>query len=224
LATSSKPKPISQSRKSSDLAATSSEATLIRPQYLLLTVDSFRSQNEHLHLEDIEAACAFLRATISPHFVMYNCTKDAGCSRYHKHLQIIPKPEACDSDFRFFPDVKDSAMQVPYVHFVQHFTSNSPLNGQSVYDTYLDQLKKCRAVLGIDEDDENTLCPHNMILVDGWIAVIPRARGSFEGVGANAAGMLGMPTISNSMLLKKWTDIGPTKVLRELGVSTGTSN
>ena len=51
-----------------------------------------------------------------------------------------------------------------------------------------------------------------------WIILIPRRRGCFEGVSANSAGIIGMPTISNEKLFKVWTDIGPAKVLSELGL------
>ena len=193
---------------------------VFRPQYLLLTMDTFRSQNEWLHHEDIEAAWAFLQSTASPHFAMYNCTKDAGCSRYHKHLQIMKKPEACESEFRFFPDVSDTTTAIPYVVFVERLSGGAAVDSKAILEVYLSLMKKCRKVLKIPEDQDKVLCPHNVILDKEWIAVIPRRSGNVEGIGANAAGMMGMPTISNSMLFKKWTDIGPAEVLSRLGVPT----
>lgn len=200
---------------------------VFRPQFLLLSLDSFRSQNEPMGLEDIDASWKFLHSTTLPHFVMYNCTKEAGCSRYHKHMQILRKPEVAnshDTGFRFFPDLKDSKISVPYVYFLHYFSVTAlgdSTDSAAILDIYLGLLKRCRKALDIPEDDPKALCPHNVLLVKEWIVVIPRQRGSVQGIGANSAGMMGMPTISNEKLLETWMNIGPAKVLRELGVPAG---
>ena len=196
---------------------------VFRPQYLLLNLDSYRSQDDHLDLQDIEAAWSFLCSVQSPHYVMYNCTKEAGCSRYHKHMQIVPKPEVAESKptgFRLFPDVKDREVQVPYEYFLRYFDcvgQGRSIDGELIFSVYSDLLRDCRKASGIGEDDSTQLCPYNIVLVKEWIIMIPRRRGCFKGVSANAAGMMGMPTISNEELFKAWTDIGPTRVLSELG-------
>jgi hypothetical protein len=41
------------------------------------------------------------------------------------------------------------------------------------------------------------------------------------GIGANAAGMLGMPMMSSDDTLQKWLDNGPATMLSELGVPGG---
>jgi ATP adenylyltransferase/5',5'''-P-1,P-4-tetraphosphate phosphorylase II len=197
---------------------------VFRPQYLLLNIDSYRSQNEPLDLQDVEASWTFLRSVQSPHYVMYNCTKEAGCSRYHKHTQIVRKPEVAESDptgFRFFPDVKNREIRVPYVYFIHHFDcagQGQSIDGKAVFSIYLDLLRQCRKALDIAEADSTAVCPHNVLLVKEWIIVIPRRRGDFKGVSANSAGMMGMPTISNEELFKIWTTVGPAKVLSELGL------
>lgn len=102
---------------------------VFRPQYLLLNIDSCRSQNDPLDMQDVEASWAFLRSVQSPHSIMYNCTKEAGCSRYHKHTQIIRKPEVAESNstgFRFFPDVKNREIRVPYMYFIDYFDYAGP--------------------------------------------------------------------------------------------------
>lgn len=194
---------------------------VFRPQYLLLAANSYRRQDEPMDLEDIEASWSFLRTVRLPHYVMYNCTKEAGCSRYHKHTQILRKPEKSGpyaTDFEFFPDVQGKEIQVPYVYFLHRFENPTSVTGTALFDIYLDLLSKCRTVLGIAVNDKEALCPHNVLLVKEWIIVIPRRRGNFSGTGANSAGMLGMPTISNDALFKIWTDIGPANILSKLGV------
>ena len=197
---------------------------VFRPQYLLLSLDSYRSQDDHLDLQDIEAAWSFLCSVQSPHYVMYNCTKEAGCSRYHKHMQIVPKPEVADSSpagFRLFPDLQDREVHVPYVYFLRYFNCVGQgllVDGKLIFSIYLDLLRDCRKASDVGGDDSTRLCPHNVVLVKEWIIMIPRRRGSFKGLSANSAGMMGMPTTSNEKLVKVWTDMGPAKVLSELGL------
>jgi ATP adenylyltransferase len=194
---------------------------VFRPQYLLLALDSYRSQDEPMDLQDFEASWMFLHSTPDPHFVMYNCTKEAGCSRYHKHMQILKKPELASIDnsnaFRFFPDEKSSEHAVPYVYFLrqlEHIRKDAP----ALFNEYSELLRQCRKVHGLRENDTESLCPHNVLLVKEWLIVIPRQRGSFEDVSANAAGMMGMPTVPDKSSFQAWMDKGPTHILKQLGV------
>lgn len=195
---------------------------VFRPQYLLLALDSYRSQNEPMDLQDFEASWTFLHSTSTSHFVMYNCTKEAGCSRYHKHMQILKRPELADIDgtgtFRFFPDAKNSEHQVSYVYFLRQLDHVRTGDAEAIFNEYTKLLQQCRRVHGLDENDDRSLCPHNVLLVKEWLIVIPRRRGNYEGVSANAAGMMGMPTIPDKSSLQAWIDKGPANVLEKLGV------
>jgi len=197
---------------------------VFRPQYLLLTLDSYRSQNEPMDLQDFEASWKFLDSTSNPHFVMYNCTKDAGCSRYHKHMQILRKPELADINdpdiFRFFPDAKETVPHVPYVYFLRQLDHVLPDDAEAVFNEYTQLLRQCRKLLGLHENDSSSLCPHNILFVKEWLIVIPRRRGSYEGISANAAGMMGMPIIPHMSYYQAWIDKGPANILEQLGVSS----
>jgi len=200
---------------------------VFRPQYLLLTLNSYRSQNEPLDLQDIEATWAFLQSAQSPHCALYNCTQEASCSRNHKHLQFLKKPMTAGRNktcFQFFPDVKDQEIQVPYMYFIYYFDSlghGEPIDAKTVFNIYMDLLQKCRKALGISVDDSLSLCPHNVFIVKEWIVVTPRRRGSFEGMSGNALAMMGMSTIVTMNQFETWKAIGPSKILGELGVSSG---
>jgi ATP adenylyltransferase/5',5'''-P-1,P-4-tetraphosphate phosphorylase II len=195
---------------------------VFRPQYLLLTLDSYRSQDEPMDLQDFAASWKFLHSTPDPHFVMYNCTKDAGCSRYHKHMQILKRPELANIDnsrsFRFFPDVKGSQHHAPYVYFLHQLDHVRTEGAEAIFSEYTELLRQCRKVHGLHENDTKSLCPHNVLLVKEWLIVIPRQRGSYGGVSANAAGMMGMPTIADKSSFQAWIDKGPTHILQQLGV------
>lgn len=154
---------------------------------------------------------------------MYNCGEDAGCSRNHKHMQIVQKPEALSpgTGFRFFPDVSDhnSTINVPYVYFLEYLQHEKLDDVDDILRIYRNAIRNCRKILGIEEDDEETVCPHNMILTKDWLLVIPRRTGAYKGVMVNAAGMMGLPTMSNKDLFAIWTNIGPRKALAEFGVA-----
>ena len=198
---------------------------VFRPQYLLLNLDSYRSQNDPLDLQDFEASWDLLCSVRSPHYVMYNCTKEAGCSRYHKHMQMVPMPQLTkpgSTEFHFFPDIKDRQVRVPYVYFLRHFDSTSCghiLDAKAIFNDYSDLLRDCREACGIPTA---ALCPHNVLLVKEWIIVIPRRSGNFKDVSANSAGMMGMPTISCEEQFESWKDLGPAKILSELGFPSRT--
>ena len=112
---------------------------------------------------------------------------------------------------------------MPYVYYLHRFDvigKKHPTESESVFRAYTELLAKCRKELHIAETDTTSSCAHNMLLVKEWMIVIPRHSGNFKGASANTAGMMGMPTISDDDLLKIWTEVGPTKVLEELGVAT----
>ncbi|RDL41005.1 uncharacterized protein BP5553_00984 [Venustampulla echinocandica] len=195
---------------------------VFRPQYLLLTCDSYRLQDEPLDLHDIKAVWEFLNVTTETYYAMYNCAEQSGCSRKHKHMQILPKPEAINPDaeaFRFFPDVRDRQIQVPYVYFLHYFyplRKGQPMDSEAVFATYSNLLRQYRTMLGIAE---HATCAHNVLLTKEWIIVIPRRKGNYKGIMANATAMMGQPTVSSQELFKIWTDEGPVKCLGEFGIS-----
>ncbi|CAM1509405.1 Fc.00g031440.m01.CDS01 [Cosmosporella sp. VM-42] len=191
---------------------------VFRPQYMLLNIDSTRSQNEPLSREDIAASWDFIHAIDSPMYIMYNCTQTAGCSRHHKHTQVVPLPQT-HSDCRFFPDAPGDKIRVPYRYFLHRFDKAQPPSADEVFLIYRDLLAKCKEVLRIDVKDETTLCPHNVAIVKEWILLIPRGKGNFNGLMANTAGMLGMPTVTLPEIYELWRQEGPFRVLSELGVA-----
>lgn len=201
---------------------------VFRPQYMLLSIDLKRSQNDAMKLEDISAAWQFINVTSTPMYAMYNCTPTAGCSRYHKHIQVLPEPrrqDSHDSEFVFFPNRTPDKVRVPYTYFLHRFDSVSPdsrLHDSEVFEVYMTLLSQCRKALGIAELDTTTPCPHNAILVKGWMLLIPRRSNNVQGLMVNSAGMLGMPTVLTEEMVQKWRDAGPGRVLAQFGIPQDT--
>ncbi|KAF2405521.1 hypothetical protein EJ06DRAFT_28915 [Trichodelitschia bisporula] len=188
---------------------------VFRPQLLLLTSDSYARQTAPLGKADIAAAVSLLnRLPTGEWYALYNCGPTAGCSRLHKHMQVARNPEYAEPGckFRFWPDV-EARDSIPFVAFEHRF--DMPPDETDVYDMYIEFLWKCRKVLRLDGAAH---VPHNVILCDGWMVVVPRRRGTWEGLGANAVGMVGSMTVSSKEAVERWRELGPTRVLSKLGV------
>jgi ATP adenylyltransferase len=180
-----------------------------------------------LHFEDISASWAFLHSLQKPHIALYNCTPAGGCSRVHKHVQVLPyrrgaEEESGKDGFRLFPDNTDEKVHVPYAYFLHRFTHQptrkSRPTSREVFDIYTSMLAKARKHLGIAADDSDTPCPHNVILVKDWILIIPRRPVNNSGLMTNAAGMMGMIITSTEDQARKWLDKGVSAALAECGI------
>jgi ATP adenylyltransferase len=147
---------------------------VFRPQLLLLTSDSYRRQHEPLDLEDFAAVCTVLASLASPHFVIYNCSPEAGASREHKQLQILPRP------VRLFPDIPDfDTVNIPFRYFLRYLPGLDLKDPSSytklleIYRLLLAEAKQKPLREGCRSKDPNYF-PHNVAFVAEWMIVIPR--------------------------------------------------
>lgn len=183
-----------------------------RPQLLLLTLDSYRRQHESLTQDDFEAMLEVLRRFPSM-YVIFNCGDKGGCSRLHKHMQgLLGPPYAFDYLIKASEDNK----KVPFVYFSRRFHQGfRGASSSDVLEVYTELLGRCRDVLELGEAET---CPHNVIMWDNWIIVVPRRNGGTQGASANAGGMLGSVWVTDQSAVDEWLRIGCVNVLRELGV------
>ncbi|KAI5806039.1 ATP adenylyltransferase-domain-containing protein [Geopyxis carbonaria] len=183
---------------------------IIRPQFLLLTEDSYRRQTDPLDADDLRAAWTML-TNDKPQMMIYNGGPKAGCSRVHKHLQIWARQPS------LFPDVEPTPT-IPFKYFLHRFDATIPLDLEQLVEIYNRFVKKCRELLGVVDGET---VPHNVVLVKEWLLVIPRRKGAVagvSGVSANAAGMVGMEWVARQEQVDAWMEIGPGNVLADLGV------
>lgn len=198
---------------------------VFRPQYLLLHVDDSRRQNESLSAEDLSISASLLQGAQTPHYVIYNCGRAAGCSREHKHLQVFPKPGRDEDGHDMFRYFEDAAVQgpadvpmVPFKFFLHRFGQEELGHRERMKEIYDGFVKKSKDLLGIPEDAE--FCPHNVVMTNEWIMVIPRVKADVEGASANSVGMMGLLWTTRQEQVDKWKELGPARVLREVGVSS----
>jgi ATP adenylyltransferase len=188
---------------------------LVRPHYLLLTLNSYQSQMAALDIADVTAAWSVIHAFCEPAYAMYNCGREAGCSRAHRHLHVLSKPRG---HFGFFPDMDD--VEVPYKYFLHRF--NDQVTIDEVYKAYMDLLGECHQALieaGEWRDGGDMSCPHNVILVKDWVLVIPRRKTTITDLIPNGAGMIGQPAVLQPEDLDRWMEEGPSRVLQAASLS-----
>lgn len=194
---------------------------VFRPQYLILTLNSFKRQTERLDRTDLSAAWSILQGLKSRYFVIFNCGHEAGCSRLHKHMQVIPYPDTTT----LFPDRQSlDPGDIPFKYYVKRFDDrqDSPaakLSG-ALIENYENLCEVAYEAWQASTTGFLTYFPHNVVLTKGWIMVIPRRRAEMQGASANAAGMMGMVWVTASQQLDCWKIHGPLKILSELGVAS----
>lgn len=194
-----------------------------RPHLMLLTLDGHRRQYEPLDETDLGATWSLLTSMSKDYVAFFNCGRDGGCSRLHKHMQLIPKPPHSFADFLIAEDGDRQSDKVPF-HWFYQFLGAANFNIAELTDIYLKLLAQATAVSQgsaehAGEAPPGAACPHNMILSRQWMIVIPRRRaGVNKEAGANALGMLGVIAVATKPEIDGWIRLGLTKSLRELGV------
>ncbi|KAK1672648.1 hypothetical protein BDP55DRAFT_615384 [Colletotrichum godetiae] len=219
-----------------------------RPHLLLLTADGRRRQFEGLDERDLGAAVEVLGGlnggwggevkgvggeTGQEYLVIFNCGKEGGCSRLHKHMQVIPAPDAIP----MWPDIVDSGPETkaddsgkqqqqepPFRYFIHHFTGPSPPSTNDLTAKYKFMLRQAtdlipgrEKVVEEDGDGRAVAVPHNVILGRRWIVVVPRVKAGVDGADVNAVGMLGVVWASKGETVGKWRELGARRVLAEVG-------
>lgn len=209
-----------------------------RPMFLLHT-KTFQLQKDDLNASDFAAIWSLLTSFKSPQIVLYNCGADAGASQGHKHLQMFPAPDP--KNCVMFPERMElsygeqtrlmflklpttdqvnleevkSYEKSPFQNFVIGLEPG--INTQQIltkYNLLLSATKNALKQAGTDGND------YNVILVPGWMALIPRTHASYHGKApANGAGMMGMAWVKDDMEVAEWLEFGVAKHLAYMGLA-----
>ncbi|KAE8152873.1 hypothetical protein BDV25DRAFT_150325 [Aspergillus avenaceus] len=192
-----------------------------RPHLLLLAADGYRRQYEALDEADLASAWRILNASVETDYVaFYNCGRDGGCSRLHKHMQVMPLP---GNSFAAFLDSGSEETTVPFHWFYRRF-GGGVLTPAELLGVYRDLLRKATEVGGGRGEHAasapvGAVCPHNMILTKTWMIVLPRRKGAInKEAGVNSLGMLGVIAVVTTKEIDNWVRLGLTESLAELGV------
>ncbi|KAK6353871.1 hypothetical protein TWF730_008293 [Orbilia blumenaviensis] len=187
-----------------------------RPHFVLHT-NQFELQSDDLTRSDLDASWRVLQAfPKTPSMMIYNCGVDAGSSQGHKHMQVFPKPES--QEFKLFPDLArlsesdvSTCQNIPYKHYIIALPENPSVE---------DLVRRHNSLVGLAKIALEKVggTAHNVVMTKDWIMVIPRRSKGCDGVGANAAGMMGMVWIGSEKERDSWTAFGLTQYLQGLGI------
>jgi len=83
-----------------------------------------------------------------------------------------------------------------------------------IYDRYLRLLHETRAAQQHTASGRD----YNVAIVSDWLALVPRRNHGKDGVGANAAGMLGLVWLRDQKEREGWGKLGYTDHLAYLGI------
>ncbi|KAF2274775.1 uncharacterized protein EI97DRAFT_380411 [Westerdykella ornata] len=190
-----------------------------RPQFMLLTTDSYRRQTEPLDADDFAAALEAMRQPEwGPQmYVIYNCTERGGCSRLHKHLQALKGPPRAFGLFVESVDEGDSRRKVPFQYLMHRFERGlREVEVPELLGVYEGYVEESRHVLGLSGSQQP--CPHNVVLWRDSLVVIPRRSDALGGVSTNTVGMMGSVWVHQREMADEWIRLGPRKVLEAFGV------
>ncbi len=197
-----------------------------RPSLMLVTADGHRRQHEPLDESDLRAAREALTATAEgDYMVFYNGGKDAGCSRLHKHMQLMPLPGDC---FAAFLDNRQDEPDVPFEwahhRFEADFKNVTVEKLVAVYKELLETSTKAwKKSVSLETQEANrtthgAACPHNWILTKRWMMVIPRRQAAVGQAATNAPGMLGFISVAAQEDIDNWIRLGVRATIETLGV------
>lgn len=191
-----------------------------RPHLMLVSSDGYRRQFEPLDLIDLQATWSSIMSMSNDYVAFYNCGRDSGCSRLHKHIQLMPMPAMTFASFLDVDGGKET--EVPYIWAHKRFTSGviTATNLVEIYNTLLEEAtiaytkltgQKSRIQAGV-------AISHNMILSKRWMVLLPRRQAAVnKEAGANALGMLGVIAVATQNEIDNWVRLGLTESLKALG-------
>ncbi|KAE9982644.1 hypothetical protein EG327_005795 [Venturia inaequalis] len=189
-----------------------------KSQLMIVTANSYHRQYDPLDGDDLEAARIVLCSLTSPHFIFFNGGVTAGASRKHKHLQVLRTPKD-STNLLVNKHTTKEFPKLPYKYFSVDFADQAQPSKELLLKTYQNLLGRCE---GLVSGKQGESVPHDVILTKHWMVVIPRSKRNFEGSSdVNAAGMVGMIWLKHDEEVDKWKELGPARVLRQLGVSNG---
>jgi len=110
---------------------------------------------------------------------MYNSTFQAGASRQHKHMHVIPYRRYPDS--QQFPD-RFKPGRIPFEYWLRRPSNDDKVSSHREYllDIYETLFNQSRESQGADLTHDRPH-PHNTMMTREWMmAVIPRRSNNFE--------------------------------------------
>ena len=212
----------------------------IVPHHSLIITRNYEPQERSLTAADFEATMAVVRAMPKPYggLAYFNCGPQSGASQPHKHIQVIPLPlitgpkaqlGATHYCIPFQHSIEETlagvaAWSVTSVHSLPFINFVARINVQKssqLAETHAFMLRRAKEEVG--QSDMNELS-FNTLFTKDFMMLIPRSKESYSSVFCNAMAFAGSFFVRNMDELHAIREIGPLRILSEVGFSKTSIN
>jgi len=182
--------------------------------HVLLITNDWKEQNGWLEFNDWEALKKVNKDTSGLWF--FNSGPLAGASQPHRHIQLLrrsPLELNCPREKWF---LKFNDENIKFKNFADNLMIrkfSKSLDHEDIYKIYLELSKKLG--LGDPSSDEKPKSPYNLLLTNGWIALIKRKKDNLKGISINALGFAGYILITQKSNVNDLKRNGPEKFLEK---------
>jgi ATP adenylyltransferase len=201
--------------------------------HLLIVTRMFEDQQTLFTREDCEALLICLAEIDGLGF--YNAGPAAGASQPHKHLQLIPLPDATESLLPIEPLLRSVQMAgatgiVPGLPFLHAYAPMNPPwldprgdGAASLLACYYSLLQAAGLSIRPEPGRPAVSAPYNLLVTRRWLLLVPRAQESFEGISINALGFAGALLVKNTAELEMLRKQGPMTALQRVSLPRASS-
>ncbi len=189
------------------------------PHHVLLVTRRFAEQQSLLDRDDFQALAACMQQYDALGF--YNGGPNAGASRQHKHLQLVPLPLRPDDpvpmDALFEPlRGASSVLHVAGFAFRHAFAwreHDGTWTAASLLRTY-SALLSVAGIQGVTVDGvTHQSAPYNLLVTREWMLLVPRSAPCVEDIPINALGYAGSMFVKDEAQLRTLRRMGPMAAL-----------
>jgi ATP adenylyltransferase len=196
----------------------------VLPHHLLIVTRAFRSQDEPLDADDLEALWKGLEEIDGLAF--YNGGAMAGASQPHKHLQIVPTPlGAGAAPIPIEPLLASSVPEegigrcsaLPFPHAVASTASLASLRPDEAARPSVELIR----AMAESAAPGGTPRAYNLLVTRRFALFVPRVFEAWEGISVNSLGFAGSMLVRDRADLERIRRRGPLAVL---GFVAGAAN
>jgi len=195
----------------------------VSDRHIVLATNEFREQLEPLDRSDFAALARLLVDAGGLGF--YNGGAPAGASQRHKHVQWIPEAPGNASLRVWLPDLPievaplATAMhpKLALKHCFVRVECTVGMPFERVAESLHAGFERAIAKLELAPDERGLLPPSNLLVADGWLLLVPRAREHFEEISINALAFGGTFFVRDAAKLEALRSAGPLRALAAVG-------
>ncbi|MGE5522862.1 MAG: ATP adenylyltransferase family protein [Rhodospirillaceae bacterium] len=167
------------------------------PHHVVLVTQQYVPQEALLDHADFAALACCLSEYEALGF--YNGGATAGASHPHKHLQLVPLPLGCDRtvpiesllDHMPRSSTVTTVPGLPFRHAFCRCEALLPGAAERLSESYRGLLAAVGIHTRLLDGVPHQCAPYNVLVTQGWMLLVARTRGDFDGISINALGYAG---------------------------------